>query len=146
MKLDLGNVDVAYTNDDGKGTTTTDVAGFLEADYHIMQTFYDLNQDFIADALANEMAGALESMAMGGPGKTNFSGAMNKIEERFRDFISSGDLMQGRWLQHPIQAAINGNSQRKKTPNAKANPARVAFVDTGLYVASFRVWMEGIVN
>jgi len=146
MKLELGNIEVAYTNAEGQGTTTTDVAAFLEADYHIMETFYDLNKDFIADTLANEMAGALETIAMGGPSTINFDGAMSKIEERFKDFISSGDLVQGHWLNEPIQAAIKGVSHRKKTPNAKDNPARVAFVDTGLYVGSFKAWLTGKLN
>jgi hypothetical protein len=39
-------------------------------------------------------------------------------------------------------AATAGVNHRKKKPYAKANPARPAFVDTGLYQSAFRAWVE----
>lgn len=158
--LHLGVVDLSYTSADGQGTTTGDVAEYLEADYHVMEVFYELNKDFIADALTNAAAGAIESLMQGNNvtglnghvttelknalGKRKIQGISvdGKIEERFRDFLAMGEMQKVLPATQPIKAAVAGVSHRKKTPNAKDNPSRVAFVDTGLYSAAFRAWLD----
>jgi hypothetical protein len=42
----------------------------------------------------------------------------------------------------PTKAALKGINHRLRHPYRKSNPRRPSFVDTGLYVASFRAWME----
>ncbi len=139
MKLQLGVLDVCYT--DRNGTTTTwDVAEFLEADYHVMRTFETLNETQIAEQVADTFAGAIESIAQGRPPGFDVQGPMTHIEERFRDYIDRGD-----WEKlsgQRIAAAEAGVSHRKKKSHAKKNKKRTAFVDTGQYVASFRSWLE----
>ena len=151
MKLILGVVDVGYS-EAGKTTTTGDVAEHLENKYHIMRTFYELNEDFIGEALAEQAASMVENLAMGVDtsrdlttdlrGRTisgnSFGG---RIEERFRDFLDSGEM--SRLLPASMQsaAAAAGVSHRKKSPYAQANRERTAFVDTGLYQASMRAWV-----
>ncbi|HEX7911786.1 MAG TPA: hypothetical protein VF534_27345 [Paraburkholderia sp.] len=153
VTLNLGVVDVAYSDGDG-ATTTGDVAGYLEAEYHVMRTFLELHEGEIGDFLADAMAGEIESLAQGKPlvafgGKdvTTHLGdrvlegqsVNGRIEEAFRDFLDDGEWQ--RVSGQTIDAAEQGVSQRKKQPNKKRS-ARSAFVDTGLYQASFRAWLS----
>jgi hypothetical protein len=141
VKLQLGVLDVAYTDPgSNRATTTGDVAEYLEDDYHVMRTFLELNEDKIGEQLADAAAGAIESFAQGKPADFELSGPMNKIEEEFRDYLDRGDWRKA--SGQTIQAADAGVSHRKKHPNAKKNKARTAFVDTGLYQSSFRAWLE----
>lgn len=151
-KLLLGVVDAAYS-DGGGAKTTGDVAGYLEDEYHIMRTFLESYEDQIGEFLADAMAGEIESLAQGKPvvifgqdvsthlGDRTISGQSvnGKIEEAFRDFLDSRE-----WKQtsgQAVDAADQGVSHRKKQPNKKRK-ARPEFVDTGLYQASFRAWIE----
>jgi hypothetical protein len=151
--LHLGVVDVAYSGKDGS-STTGEVAGYLEAEYHIMRTFLEVNEEKIADFLADAMAGQIETMAQSGVtsvfgksidtqlGARVISGvSMNgRIEEKFRDFL---DAREWKTLSgQKVDAADAGVNHRKKRPTVKANPARAEFVDTGLYSASFRAWID----
>ena len=141
--LHLGVVDVAYSSDDGAGKTTGDVAGYLEDRYHIMRVFLENHEKFIGNTLADAVAGAIESMVQGKPGATlDLKGAAGKVEERFRDYLSSGELARMLPASQQSQAAAAGVNHRKITPYAKANKARAAFIDTGLYQASFRAWVD----
>lgn len=152
MKLMLGVVDIAYSDGQG-GTTTGDVAGYLEDEYHIMRTFLEIYEDQIGEFLADAMVGEIESMAQGRPlavfgkdlntslGNAVIAGASvnGKIERAFNNYL---DLRE--WKQvsgQTVDAAEQGVSSRKKQP-LKKRPARAEFVDTGLYAASFRAWTE----
>lgn len=151
MKLLLGVVDVAYS--DGEGAKTTgEVAGYLEDQFHVMRTFLEIYEDQIGEFLADAMAGEIESLAQGKPvvifgrdidtqlGDRVISGTSvnGKIEEAFRNYLDSRE-----WKQtsgQTVDAAEQGVSQRKKSPNSSSNKARAEFFDTGLYSASFRAW------
>jgi hypothetical protein len=155
MILHLGVVDVAYTGEDG-ATTTGDVAGYLEDDYHIMEVFAEVYGDFISDELANQMKGVIESILQGGYsgslnnevitklGNRNISGQGfgGKIEEKFRDFIDAGEMQRILPPTQPIKAAEAGVRHRFKSPYSKKNKSRVAFKDTGLYSQSMRAWLD----
>lgn len=152
--LNLGVVDVAYSDGD-KASTTGEVAGYLEAEYHIMRTFLELYEDQIGDFLADAMAGEIESLAQGKPpiafGSTDVTTKLGdrvltgvsvngRIEEAFRDFLDSRE-----WKQtsgQGVDAADAGVNHRKKKPYSNKNKARPEFVDTGLYQASFRAWLD----
>lgn len=141
MKLLLGVNDVAYTDPgSNRATTTGDVAVYLEDDYHVMRTFLELNEQDIGEQLANAMAGEIESLGQGKPPHLDMSGPMSRIEESFRDYLDRGDWKKASGQM--IAAAEAGVSHRKKKPYAKKNKERTAFVDTGLYQASFRAWLE----
>ena len=67
-------------------------------------------------------------------------GADQKIEAEFRAFIFSGEMQT---VMGAISAAADaGKTKRTKSGYTKGHKARPAFVDTGLYVASFRAWTE----
>ena len=145
MKLVLGVLDVAYSDANGSGgsTTTGDVAEGLEERYQVMTTFVGRYQDKIAGLLADSIAGAIQDLANGKPVDTaapTFEGEQ-KIEQMFRQFIFSNEMgrsyaAMGIVLSAAAEAGVN---HRKKHPYAQRD-ARPAFVDTGTYVASFRAW------
>lgn len=143
--LHLGVVDVGYTGEQGS-TTTGDVAQFLEDRYHIMRTFLEINEGFIARELVNQAAGAIESIAQGRRISPNWKPAMGKVEQRFREFLDAG-VMQRAFTSRgqavpealDIKAAAAGVNHRKKNPNT--DKPRTPFIDTGLYQASFRAWV-----
>ena len=150
--LHLGVVDVGYT--DGDGTTTTgEVSGYLEDRYHIMRIFAEQEDDFIRKQLVDAVAGAIESIAQGRPvaglntslgtkldTRSLFGASINqRIEERFRDALDSGELHRYLPVSQQSKAAAAGINHRKKDVNSRQ--ARQAFIDTGLYQASFRAWV-----
>lgn len=152
--LNLGVVDVGYTDSEGS-VTTGDVAGWLEDRYHIMRTFLELNEGFIGQCLIDAASGAIESIAQGRPvpglnaelntrldARQLFGSSVNeRIEERFRDFLDAGEMNRYLPPTQQSQAAAQGINHRKKNPNT--GQGRQAFIDTGLYQAAFRAWMTG---
>ena len=132
----LGVLDVAYT-EDGKSTTTGEVAKILEANYGVIQTFVDLHEDEIGDELIDRLVGIFESSAMGA--KLDYRVVdFPKVEKMFRDYLDAGEW-ENQIGNSATAAAAAGRSKRKK--NAGQTP-RVSFVDTGLYRKSFRAWMN----
>ena len=151
IKVYLGVVDVAYADSEGS-TTTGDVAGYLENEYHVMRTFLELYEDQIGELLADAMAGEIEGLAQGKSaviyskdvetklGDRTISGVSvnGKVEELFRNYLDAREwkAVSGQ----TIAAAEEGFSLRKKNPRPKKPAARVEFFSTGLYSASFRCW------
>lgn len=142
--LELGVLDVAYTqrepNQAPKRTTTGDVAQILESNYHVIGTFYALREKRIGDFLAESLANAFMDRINGrNIGKPMFD-AQQRIEAEFRAFLDANEMnklsiaLSGQAIS---AAAERGVSHRRKSPYAK-RAARPAFVDTGLYRASFR--------
>jgi hypothetical protein len=107
-----------------------------------MEGFFMLRKGKIADYLAGGMGTAIQNLVAGRP---NIGNAMfdvsQKIDAEFRSFIYANELQKISMAigAGPISmAAQRGVSHRKKHPYAGKNPARIAFVDSGLYVQSFR--------
>ncbi|GGA00440.1 hypothetical protein [Dyella caseinilytica] len=140
MNLNLGVVDVVYT--DGDGTTTTgDVAGYLESRYHIMRIFLEENEGFIHDCITNEVAGAIEIIAQGKRvPKLELRPAMSRIEERFRDALDSGELHRILPQSQQVSDATLKTSSRKKVMTQ--TESRQAFIDSGLFQNSFLAWVS----
>lgn len=156
MKLALGVLDVAYSDASAKGASTTgEVAEILEDRFHIMETFYELYADFIADELASSVANAIDSARLGAPSNLKPTAeAEQAIEAKFRSFLDRDEmskLIAG--LSPELRAALGasgnfggagaaGVNHRKKHPYSSKNPARPAFIDSGLFRESFRAWVE----
>ena len=139
MKLHLGVADVPYTND-RSGITTGDVAEILEAKYHPMEIFSEIHGDDIADAVANGMAGEIENLIIGAPASPNpFQGGETVIDEMFKDFLANKEMDGLGYPGVPTMAAIKGINHRMK---GKRTPGRPSFIDTGLYQASFKSWVD----
>ncbi len=138
MKLLLGVNDVAYTDKEGIATTGQ-VAEYLENDYGVMRVFAESYGGFIGDQLGESIAGAIESISHGKPGEFDVFGPMTRIEEKFRVFLDRGEWQQISGQR--IAAAEAGVSHRRKRVYKKRKSRR-AFIDTGLYQASFRAWLS----
>lgn len=154
--LVFGVLEVAYSdahnpNNPKAGVTTTgDVAEILEKRYHVMQTFFDLRKGRIAEYIADGMATAIQNLVAGRPtiGSAERLGTGNamydaaqRIEHEFRSFLDANEMQKISIALYgtPVSAAAaRGVNHRKKRPYVKKNRARPAFVDTGLYRASFR--------
>lgn len=121
--------------------TTADVARFLEDRYGIMATFYRVHGKDVATALEQSLGGALESLLMG-QRVDPWGRGMQAIQQEFRDFISSKEAERVGIPGTPTQAALRGVNHRLKHPYRKSNPRRPSFRDTGLYMTSFRSWVD----
>jgi hypothetical protein len=165
LTLNLGVIDVPYANEaktekiakprKGKankpikvktasGTQTTgDVAEILEAKYGVMDTFAFARLPDIARELENSIAGALETLMMGGVSSANpFSSAETAITTMFKQFLATGAIEHMGIPGVPTQAAKDGVNHRLKHPYAKSNPRRESFIDTGAYSAHFIAWIS----
>jgi hypothetical protein len=120
--------------------TTGDVAGWLEKRYRIMEAFYKVHESDVSKAIENSLDGALESLLMG-RAVDPWGSAMQSIQQEFRDFISSKEAESVGIPNTPTYAALMGYSHRRKHPYARG-PRRPSFRDTGMYMNSFRSWVD----
>lgn len=147
MILHFGVAEIPYAHQGSKGgkvssgeQTTGFVAEILEGKYHVMEQFFQNNQEKIAGALENGAAGALETLIAGGPVQSNpFAEATSSIEHSFKDWLARGEIERLGYPGLPTQAAIKGRSLRRKS---KKGPRRVSLIDTGLYASSIKVWIS----
>jgi hypothetical protein len=146
--LHLGEIDQPYQQPSGRRpsrraapATTFEVAEILEAKYHVMQAFYDVNQQQIADDLADGLKNAADALMMGAsPTLDPFGSATGKIETAFKQFLDTKVMDRLGIPGVPTKASLLGISHRFK--NRRGTPGRPSFVDTGLFLASFRSWVE----
>lgn len=120
--------------------TTGDVAGFLEARYGLMETFYRVRGAVIGQAMEDSIGQALEALMMG-RAIDPWGSATQKIQASFREWISSRAAEQAGMPGVPTKAAMRGVNHRLAHPYRKSNPRRPSFRDTGLLMASFRSWV-----
>lgn len=123
--------------------TTGDVAEILEAEYHIMQVFFNLHDKDIAKDLESSLGGALEDLLSEVPlGGNAFAAAESEIEKRFDNFLTNREMESLGYPGVPTQAALDGVNHSFAKPYKKGNPRRPSFVDTGLYRATFKAWVD----
>lgn len=143
LVLHLGVLVQPYRANNGKVTalTTGDVAEFLEAEYAVMGTFARIKAQNLAEDLESSLGGALESLLMGRV-TDPWGRATSAIQKRFKEFISSREAERVGIPGTPTEAAKRGVNHRLKHPYASKNPRRPSFRDTGLYMNSFRAWLD----
>jgi len=152
MKLHLGVVDIPYRANgpikSGKkkprfnagATTTGFVAQILEDKYSVMQNFADLHMNDIAELLTIGMAESVESLMQGAPPSLKpFGQPESEIGQLFRTYLDQSEIRQTGQPGVPTEAALKGVNHRLKN---KRGPVRPDFIDTGLYQASFRAWID----
>lgn len=136
--LHLGVIDLLYQNV-ANGTSTGDVAEWLEENYAIMETFFERYQEQIATLLAESVAGGLESILMGATVELDvFGEGMDGIKDLFQKFLDQKEMDGIAGI--PTQASLLGISHRFK--DKQGEPGRPSFIDTGLYVGSFKAWIS----
>ncbi len=125
-------------------TDTGEVAESLEQNYGIMEAFAreDVHGKDIVRSIENTLESALNSIVGGGPATPPWGDGMREIETAFRDFIDSREAERVGIPGTPTRAAMLGINHRLAHPYRKSNPRRPSFRDTGLYVRSFRAWMD----
>lgn len=147
LTLVFGVVDVPYATPPSKTararkavtTTTGEVAGWLEGKYHVMEHYYEARQKQITEALADSMAGALETLLAGGPADAPapLAEAESFIQNDFQQFMALDTLATLGYPGIPTKAALDGVNTRLKKRKGAPRPS---FIDSGAYVNSFRVW------
>lgn len=162
LTLHLGVLDLAYGDAGASGANTTgEVAEILESKYHVMRIFSDKNMALIEKAVADALDGELESARTGGRKPSISNLFTQKIDQRFREFLSNREIEKV--LPFTIAAAEAGVSHRFKDVNNRAvsvesivsgqaqnykkvlkmkRESRPEFIDTGLYQASFISWID----
>jgi hypothetical protein len=152
--LHLGVDDIPYVDKPKPGqnkatpstVTTGDVAGWLEDEYHIMEIFAQEHEADIAADLEGSIAGALESLLMGAPPALDpFGAATSAIEDRMKSFLTNGEMDHLGYPGVPTQAAKDRAAGKarsaRKVHKSKSNKA-VSFIDSGLYQASMKAWVD----
>lgn len=139
-----GKAEAPPTKKGGGAKTTGDVAEILEDKYHVIEFFYeDLGGELIAGALENSVLGAIESVVLGAPVDSirPTAEAEGEIEAAFRHFLDQRE-MDGHAPGVPTAASVAGVNHRFLHPYAKSNKSRPSFIDTGLYQANFKAWVD----
>lgn len=153
MKLHLGVIDLPYADASYRdlkvrkpsgghsgSITTGDVAEILEDRYAIMEAFFSRHGDEVEQKFMESIEGAIESINMGAPIMLDpFGAATSQVEDMFKQMLINRELdgMYG----VPTKASLEGVSHRRKHPYAKRG-VRPSFIDTGLYMGAFKVWVE----
>jgi hypothetical protein len=126
----------------GSEQTTGEVASILEAKYNLMRTFFETQEEAIAEVFAQSMANSLDQL-LASPGAIAvdpFGSAMSKVEAMFKHWLSSGEAERVGIPGTPTKAALKRRSLRFKSK--KADGPRPSFIDTALFEGSFRSWVE----
>jgi len=140
VTLNLGVLDQPYALG---GRTTGEVATILETKYGIMAAFWRVHETENRTALEDSVAGAMETLLMSGRIVDPWARGLGAIETGFRRFISSMEAENVGIPNTPTYAALMGVSHRRKRPHAGGRGRRrPSFRDTGLYMASFRSWVD----
>ena len=141
--LHLGVLDQPYDD----GATTFSVAEILEAKYHVMEIFYELRKEDVAKALEKSIQSALDMLDSDAPAESinPFATASADIEASFKQVLDSQEIERIGYPGVPTQAALDGVSHRFKRPRGKKTDKRAprpSFIDTGLYEASMKAWID----
>jgi len=124
--------------DYGKSKTVGQVAEELEKKYHIVETFFNLEEDFIVDNFEGAYANAMVQGIGGGSWDPAWD--PSKLDNRFRRSLSS-KRFDGLIRGVPTKAAQKGVSHLRMDPYGSRAP-RPSFIDTSLYQRSFKAWTE----
>jgi hypothetical protein len=117
--------------------TAEKVSGYLEAKYNVVETFTHIHEPDILGL----MDGAIRNAAIEALSKrTKFSSERmvqymkpktSQIEKMFRSYLDNDET----------GASVEVASRGKRTGRKSKSP-RQPFIDTGIYRASFRAWVD----
>jgi hypothetical protein len=124
-ELHFGVDEEFYPYDSDK--STVEVANALESRYELFTIFFEVAHEQIAAILAEEMADVLSDILSGGSADLDRVGP--KVEALFRDFLKSREA----------ELYVPGTPTEASTHREADRPS---FIDTGLIMENFRVWVE----
>lgn len=132
----------ARTGTEPTQVTTGDVATWLEHKYHVMEHFFERHKADIEAPLVQSVKRAVDAILAGAPSRLDpFGSGLGAIEESFRMMLDRRELDMLGYPGIPTAAAQAGVDHRKAHPYAKRK-ARPSFIDSGLYQASFKAWID----
>lgn len=151
MKIELGVIDQPYAD---TSTGTGDVAEFLEKKYGIIERFVDKHGEDIQTALEESFVNAFEDTVRGFPGRPAYASGLQKIQIMMKRWLSTQEIEGSGIPGVPTKAALMGKSSRFKSglnqvsmkkfnKGIRQGARRPSFIDTGLYEASMKAWIEG---
>jgi hypothetical protein len=136
LKLHLGFEETSY---DYQPRSVERVADILEAKYHLVEIFFEENEDRIMQVLAGAQDKAISDIAAGKTRKVVLRRPdAIKIERMFRSAINRQEF-DGIAPGTPTAVSQSGRSRAFRS---RKGSSRASFVDSGTYRDSFRVWME----
>lgn len=145
MKLKLGVIDVPEPN----GNTSYGVGKILEEKYTLFSSYVEMHHKDIEHELCEAIVGAFETFqATGYVAKKPFDAAGQELTLGLKQFIYKEELA-GKVAGVPTQAALEGITTRKvgrgkksKFKRTKTGVRRPSFIDSGIFEASTKVWIE----
>ena len=145
MKLKLGVIDVPEPN----GNTSYGVGTILEKKYTLFSSYVEMHHKDIEHQLCEAIVGAFETFqATGHVAKKPFDAAGQELTLGLKQFIYKEELA-GKVAGVPTQAALEGVTPRKvgrgkraKFKRTKTGVRRPSFIDSGIFEASTKVWIE----
>jgi hypothetical protein len=125
----------------GAGKTTQNVANELEVKYGIVGKFYELEEDNIVEMIEDAFGDELDQIMQ--MQKISRKGISDKYTDKIVDSFQKS-LMSRRFdgilPNVPTKASLRGVSHLRINPNA-GRGSRPSFVNTGMYLRSFRAWV-----
>jgi hypothetical protein len=123
-----------------QGNTTFGVGKILEDKYGLFSAFVENNDQFIADAIAEDAAASLETFLLSGQLPDEMlPEASGKISQRMKEFLSLQEVEKLGLPGVPTKSALQGRSIRLKQ---KRGPRRPSFIDSGVLEASLKAWID----
>jgi ethanolamine utilization protein EutQ (cupin superfamily) len=112
-----------------KTMTATDVGAILEGKYNVVESFVATNKDEILDLVTDKLEEAVigsltDKVKTGDKLVIGMKGRTRQIDKLFRNFLDMDEM----------SSVIENKSANKN--------GRKSFVNTGIYRASFRSWIE----
>jgi len=145
LKIKLGVIEVPEPN----GNTSFGVGKILEEKYTLFSSYVNMHQKDIEHELTQAIVGAFETFQTTGRApKQPFDAAGQELTLGLKKFIYNEELA-GKVAGVPTQAALDGVTTRKVGRGKKAKFKRTAtgirrpsFIDSGIFEASTKVWIE----
>jgi hypothetical protein len=145
LKLKLGVIEVPEPN----GNTSYGVGKILEEKYTLFSSYVEMHQKDIERELCEALVGAFETFqATGNIARQPFDAAGQELSLGLKKFIYEEELA-GKVAGVPTQAALEGVTTRKvgrgkktKFKRTKTGIRRPSFIDSGIFEASTKVWIE----
>ena len=151
MKLKLGVIEVPEPG----GLSSYDLGKILEEKYTLFSSYVEMHHAKIESELCEALVGAFETFqATGHIAKQPLDSAGQQLTKDLKQFIYKEELA-GKVGGVPTQAALEGINTRTlsgKTPRkvkagqkfkrVKTGVRRTSFIDTGIFEASTKVWIE----
>jgi hypothetical protein len=154
MKLHLGVIEVP----EPEGGTSYTVGLELEKNYALFSSFYEANEQDIANFIAEDIARATTNMMAGNPIADPFSKTNEEVTTKMHNFITSGDsekfakpifplvvptlaAQEGLTLRTAKGKAIRRYRKGMATKEVKGTP-RPSFMYSGVFEASLKGWIS----